>query len=291
MLGASLILTLGSACSSGAQEEGAPQGGAGAGSAGFPETAAGAPPAFGVGGEGGSAAGAAGAASDVGGEGSTANRAAVLPEGLLVEAHASGCSALELSALTLQSGSAGLELYAALKNVGSSAACSPAFSVSLFDRDEQPLAMGVGGLLVQSFYRLNDGSETLAACAAPGDSAMIAVRDLPADVRLEDVGRVEYWCNFWMLEATPVGGLRVQDVQRVERDGGVVYTAKLKNGLDVALAEPAVSVFQLDDAGRPLGVASASAEEVVPAGGSWELETEVVAERGVTQAAFPEHGP
>jgi hypothetical protein len=214
----------------------------------------------------------------------------IAPEGLEVTPHASGCGKLSLSALTLREGPSNTELYAALKNDGATPACSPAFSVNVIDKAEQSLAMGVGGLLVRHFYELANGSGTIAACVAPGDVTMIAISDLPADIALADVGRVEYWCNFWALEVVPIAGFSIGEVQTIARDAGVAYTGELANGFDVPVSEPSVAVFPLNRVGRPLGVAFGRGSSELPPGGSWSFETDVVGEAGVAQAAYPAGG-
>jgi len=216
--------------------------------------------------------------------------ALIAPEGLDVTAHASGCGKLSLLALTLRQGPSNGELYVALKNEGDTPACSPAFSVNVFDKAEQSLAMGVGGLLVQRFYRLADGSGTIAACVGPGDVTMLAITDLPVEVRLEEVGRVEYWCNFWALEVVPIEGFRISEVEVVTRDTGVAYTGALANGFDIAVSSPSVAVFPVNRAGRPLGVAFGRSSVELPAGGSWAFETNSVGEAGVAYAAYPAGG-
>jgi hypothetical protein len=223
--------------------------------------------------------------------GSTGDDARIAPEGLEVTPHPGGCGALNLIALTLRPGSSNGELYAALKNEGETPACSPAFSVELFDKTEQSVATGLAGLLVRRFYRLTDGSDTIAACVGPGDITMVAITDLPGDVALAEVARVEYWCNFWALDVVESGGISVKDVQPVARGGGVAYTGALANGFDVALSGPSVAVFPLNRAGRPLGMARATGALELRPGDSWNFETDTVSDAGVALAAYPAGGP
>lgn len=221
----------------------------------------------------------------------TNDDALIAPARLNVVARAGGCGVLEVVALTLREGPSHGELFAALKNEGASPACSPSFSVELFDEAEQPLAAGLGGVLVKRFYRLTDGSDTVAGCVGPGDVAMVAVTDLPADFALEDVGSVVYGCNFWMLDVSPIAGISIGDVRGVARDGGVAYTGVLVNGLDSALSRPSVAVFPLNSVGRPLGVAFGNGSVDVAPSGSWPFETDAVNEAGVASAAaYPAHG-
>ena len=212
------------------------------------------------------------------------------PTGLNVTARANGCGVLSMVALTLRRGTDNGELYAALKNDGASPACSPSFSVELLDKAEQPLATGLGGLLVHGFYRLKDGSNLVAGCVGPGDITMVAITDLPAELALEDVSRVIYGCNFWMLDVSPIDGISVSDVHVVMRGGGASYTGALVNGLDVPLSSPSVAVFPLNHVGRPLGVAFGIGAADVPPGDRWQFETSPVSEAGVDSAAYPAHG-
>jgi hypothetical protein len=217
--------------------------------------------------------------------------ARIVPLGLEVRPHAAGCSTLEVTALTLQAGPESTELYAALENRGDVIACSPSFTVELFDGADQSLAVSVGGLLVHRFYRLTDGSETLAACVAPGDVTMIALTDLPGELDLDQVRHVDYRCSYWSLDITPAGTVDVMNVRAVTREGGEAYTGTLKNRLSVALESPALAVFPVSRAGRPLGIARGNGSTAVPAGGTWDFETETTNASGADHTAFPTHGP
>lgn len=226
-----------------------------------------------------------------GSNGGTGDDALFAPASLQVTPHPGGCGVLELIALTLRAGPSNGELYAALKNEGSAPACSPAFSVQLFDETEQVLASGLAGLKVQRFYRTVDGSGNIAACVGPGDVSMVAITDLPADVALTNVARVEYWCNFWALDVVEGDGLRIDDVRAVARDGGVAYTGVLRNDFDVPLSSPGVAIFPLNRAGRPLGLARGESALALPPGGRWDFETETVSDVGVSFAAYAAGGP
>lgn len=219
------------------------------------------------------------------------SEALIFPERLGVSALAGKSGVFELTALTLQMGARGGELYAALRNDGDAPACSPALSVELFDRAEQSLAVGVGGLLLRRFYRLTDGSGSLAACAAPGDVSMVALTDLPADLVLADVDHVVYSLNYWNLGLAPLGDLSVTEVRSMARDGGVAYAGALVNGLDLALTKPAVAIFPVNRGGRPLGVAYGRGSDRVLPGESWHFETNVINQDGTGQAAYPAAGP
>lgn len=215
-----------------------------------------------------------------------------MPEGLDVAAKPGGCGPLGLVGFTLQRGPSSGEVYVALKNTGNGLACSPAFSIDLFDANQQFLATGVGGLLVQRFYRAADGSDSIAACLAPGDTTMVAITDLPSAMEIETVRHVVYWCNYWAVDdVTAVPGISITDVRALEREAGVAYTGALVNGLDVALRAPSVAIFPLNRVGRPLGVALGRGMDEVPPGGSWQFETSTVPDAGVARAAYPAAGP
>lgn len=202
-----------------------------------------------------------------------------------------GCGELALTGLTLRRGASGVELYVALRNGSDRPACSPAFSVELLDRSDQAVGTGLGGLLVKSFYRLDDGSGSIAACVAPGELTMAAITDLPAELVLEEVARLVYFCNFWQLEGSALPGLDIVDVRAATGDDGVVFTGSLVNRFDVALESPGVAIFPLDRDGRPLAIASSGAAPELPAGARWQFETSPVSEPFASHAAYPTHGP
>ena len=143
--------------------------------------------------------------------------ALIVPEGLTVTALAGGNGVLDVIALTLRKGPSSTELYAALRNDGDVPACSAAVSVELFDEAEQSLAAGISGLLTQHFYRLTDGSGTIAACVGPGDVTMAAVMDLPSDIAIEDVEYIVYRCPYFALDVVPIDGLSISHVKSVTR--------------------------------------------------------------------------
>jgi hypothetical protein len=217
--------------------------------------------------------------------------ASIVPEGLDVTALPGGNGVFNVIGLTLRPGPSHGELYVALRNDGQTPACSPAFSVELFDKAEQSVAAAVGGLLVRRFYRLTDGSDTIAACVAPGEVTMVAITDLPADMVIEDVSRVVYWCNYWVLDVVPGEGISIADVRTVAGAAGVAYAGTVVNGFDVPVSSPSVAIFPVNHVGRPLGVALGRGTAPVPPGGSWEFETSTVSDAGVAHAAYPASGP
>jgi hypothetical protein len=213
--------------------------------------------------------------------------ALIVPEGLSVTALAGGNGVLDVIALTLRNGPSHTELYAALRNDGDVPACDAALSVELFDTTEQSLAAGIGGLLTQHFYRLTDGSNSIAACVGPGDVTMAALTDLPSDIAIEEVGYVIYRCPYFALDVVPIDGLTISQVKSVTGSAGTAYTGRLVNGLDVAVSNPSVTVFPVNRVGRPLGSAAGSGSVEIPPGGSWAFETNTVGTPGVDHAAYP----
>lgn len=211
----------------------------------------------------------------------------IVPQGLSITALAGGNGVLDLIALTLREGPNNIEVYAALKNDGDVPACSAALSVELFDKTEQSLAAGISGLLTQHFYRLTDGSRSIAACVGPGDVTMAAVTDLPSEIAIEDVGYVVYRCPYFALDVVPIDGLTVSAVKGVTSSAGVSYTGTLVNELDVTVSHPSVTVFPVNRVGRPLGVAMGSGSVEIAPGGSWAFETNTVDASAADHFAYP----
>jgi hypothetical protein len=206
----------------------------------------------------------------------------IVPENLVVSALPGGNGVLNVTALSLQQGGQGLELYAALRNDGDTPACHAALSVELFDKSEQSLAAGITGLLSQHFYRLEDDSQTIATCIGPGDISMAAVLDLGSEIALEDVAHIVYRCPYFALGVQRIAGLAITRLKR-----GHTYSGTLENGLPLSLANPSVSVFPLARSGRPLGMSTASAETTLAPGQTWDFETTRTDLAAPDQVAFP----
>jgi hypothetical protein len=306
VLGAATLLPL--ACSSGAEEgdAGANGGKGGTPGAGGAGAEGGAPAADGgsrAGANGGSAgttgvggAGAAGAGSPDGGSdagGSTGGQdgddALIFPAGLEVTLEPGGAGVLDLYALTLRDGAAGLELYAALTNDGDVPACDAALQVTLYDTTGQPLGMFINGLDTMSFYlyTLPDASTTIAACAKPGEVAMTEIATMATDISVADVGQVVYDYRYFALDAVLVDGLTVTEVNTLTSGAGATYTGTVVNELDMAVTDPSIRVFPLNHVGRPLGVAKGGDASQVAPGDTWTFQTDTVDAPGVSCAAFP----
>jgi hypothetical protein len=198
-----------------------------------------------------------------------------------------GNGVFTLTALTLEDGPSGLELFAALKNDGATPACDAGLSVQLYDKSQQSVGAGVSGLATQDFYRINDGSGTRTSCVGPGSVAMAAVTDLASDAMAGDIGYVVYTTPYFALDVTPIVGLSVVDLVPVTGAAVTNFQGTFRNGLDVAVTDPSVSVFVLNHVGRPLGVATASGNAPVPSCGTWSFDTNAVSLGGTDAVAFP----
>jgi hypothetical protein len=238
-------------------------------------------------GTGTSGMGGGGTTSGAGGLGGLSGPdAPIVPEGLVVTALPGGNGVLDVIAFTLRRGPNGAEIYAAVKNTGEMHACSAALSVEIYDKADQSLAAGIGGLLTQHFFQLEDGSDAIAACLGPGDVSMVTITDLPSDVEVEDVATVVYRCPYFALAVRPIAGLSVRDVKTMAGSAGTAYTGTVVNGFDVSVSDPEVRVFPVNRARRPLGMASGSGTIEIPPGGSWVFETNVIDAVGIDYAAY-----
>lgn len=219
--------------------------------------------------------------------GSTGDDARVVPRGLAIDALPGGNGVLDVIALTLKASPGGAELYAALKNDGDVPACDAALSVELFDKTRSSVAAGIGAIFTRQFYRLNDGSGTIAACVGPGDVSMAAVTDLPSALSVDDLGTVVYRCPYFALDVVPLDALTIPRVTRVARAAETAYAGTLVNELDLAVSNPSVTVFPLSEVGRPLGVTVAKGKDAIPSGGSWAFETSSIQTTAASYAAYP----
>lgn len=225
------------------------------------------------------------------GAGQGADDALIVPPGLDVELQPGGAGVFDLTALTLRDGPGGLELYAAVRNVGDVPACDAALKVTLNDKNNQPLGMLINGLDTNRLYLypLPDGSTTVAACASPGDVSMTSILNMAPDVTVADVGSIVYYYVYFVLDGITLidPGLSIGDVQAVAGPGGTTYTGTVTNGLAMPVSNPSVRIFPLNRAGRPLDVAGADESSQIPAGGTWTFQTDTVDDPGVEYAAFP----
>lgn len=211
----------------------------------------------------------------------------IVPEGLTVKALEGGNGVLDVVALTLLKGENNVEVYAALKNVGDVPACDAAFSVELYDPNEQSLASGIGGLLVRHFYRLKDDAQKIVGCVGPGDVAMVAVTDLPAEIAVEDVGFIVYRCPYFALDVSPIAGLTIRDVRSISSSDGTAYEGTLVNGFDRTVRNPAVTVVPVNRVGRPLGIVTRDSTVELPPGEQWKFETNSIDAPGAGLIAYP----
>jgi len=224
--------------------------------------------------------------------GQNAADALIVPVGLDVIPLEGGNGVLDVIALTLRAGASATELYVALRNDGDVPACSAGVSVQLFDESGQSLAASITGLFSNHLYRLTDGSGTIVSCIAPGEIAMGAITDLPGDLVIDSVGSVVYQTPYFALEVAPVGGhLNVSGLKAVPTTGGATYTGTLVNGLEFAVSAPAVTVFPVNCAGRPLGVATASGSGDLAPRGTWSFQTSGVDMAGVDAVAYATASP
>lgn len=221
----------------------------------------------------------------------TGESAVVFPQHVNATAQPGSNSSFSLLALTLRQGSPFAELYAAVKNTGAVVACNPSFSVELRDASGRVVAAGISGVNVSRFYRLNDGSRTVAGCVPPGEQSMVAIRDLSLDCPIEEVRDVIYRSSDWFLDAAPIAGVHLAGVESVTRSNGIAYTGALVNDLDIDLAHPTVAVFPTNSVGRPLGVAYGASSQALPPGGTWRFETSTSSDNGIGYRAYPMGGP
>lgn len=218
---------------------------------------------------------------------SPAREAMVVPEGVRVLALPGGTGGLEVAAVTLHKVGTTTELLAALRNTGDAPACHAAFSVELFDGADQSLAAGITGLLTRQFYQRTDGSETIAACVAPGERTMAAITDLPPELAIDDVRSIVYRTPYFALDVEPIAGLRVEHIEKNTRNNQIAFTGTLKNSLEVSVDKPSVTIFPLTEAGRPVAVIQSSSDIHIPPDGEWHFETSPIDPPAADQLAFP----
>lgn len=295
-VGSALSVLAAFACSNGKGDDGVRTGGAG-GSAGAMAasggSALGGSAGLGLGGAsaGTAAVGQAGAGGSAGaaiagaGSGTNPDDALVWPESIEVMGLPGGHGSLEMFALTVRKGASYTEMYAALRNVGDRPVCDGALTIELYDKDGMSVAAGIGGLLTEHLYRLTDGSGSIAACVGAGEVTMASMLDLPPTLDLDNLGYAVYRNPYFGIPVDLIGTLSVSDIVPVTTDAGTSCTGTLRNGIDVAVANPTVMLFPVNRVGRPLGMMSGSGTVELAPGDTWSFQTssDVV---GVDYAAY-----
>jgi hypothetical protein len=193
---------------------------------------------------------------------------------------------LTLFASTLKDGPDGLELYAGICNDGEFPLCGAAIQIEFYDHADE--LIGTASSAVQSgrLYRFSQ-SPTPISCVAPGQTAMAAVTTLPEGLLLDDLKTLGHrFPAFQIDDAVLLPVVTMSDVEVFDRAPGAAFRGTLTNVADTPITDPVVSVFPVNDAGRPLGVATSGATVEIPAGGTWSFETSVVLQRGVDHLAF-----
>lgn len=195
--------------------------------------------------------------------------------------------ALSVYSWTLKGGPAGLELYAGICHKGEGTLCSVALQVEFYDQADQLIGSASGAVQSGRLFEFSQSPYPI-SCVVPGQTAMAALTSLPEGMALADVKSMGYrFPAFLIDDAVPLPGARVTSVEALSTAAGALFRGTLTNDSDSAISSPSVSVFPLNEVGRPLGNAvGAEALEIAP-GGTWEFETNVVAgDGGAHQIAF-----
>ena len=209
-----------------------------------------------------------------------------VPAGLPNTSSDTGGGWLTLVAFTLVQEAAAPALYVAVRNDGAAPACNVGMLTDFFDKAGYPVTSAGAAVWSRQTYRLDPDS--IFNCIDPGEIAMAASTNLPADLVIAELGSLRHsFPGFIVPDIVPIKGLTVSGVKTVTTGAGTVYSGTFTNGFDVAVSAPTVSVFPVNRVGRPLGMATSSTTTDLPPGGSLAFETSPVADPGVDQEAYP----
>jgi hypothetical protein len=118
---------------------------------------------------------------------------------------------------------------------------------------------------------------------------MAALRGLPEPLVVEDLARMEHRFPYFDVDVVSVDGeLSVNSVQTLASGSGFVYHGTVSNGFDVAVGGPSVTLFAVNQVGRPVGIATSTLPDGIPAGGNAPFETTALSDPGVGYVAFAE---
>jgi hypothetical protein len=195
-------------------------------------------------------------------------------------------------AATLTQGPLGLEFYGSLRNDGETAACSGAIGIELFDAADQTLGAFNGGLFGAQIYRIN-GLDQAVGCIDPHQVGMAGIVNIDESLTLDQVASVVYRFTYFNAEffedgLTALDSFTVTDLELVEEGANqVVFSGALANSLDALVKDPSVTIFQVNDVGRPLGMVSVSRTEDLTPGTTWNFRTSSIDGAVESQFAFP----
>ena len=199
-------------------------------------------------------------------------------------------SELTLVALTLRQTSAGAALLAAVRNDGPTPSCEAGLLTEFFDQSGATL--GSAGVTLQSthFYRAGgDAAENqLISCIAPSEIAMGAATDLPASLELTAIASLDHaFPAFTVGDPTEVDGVSVSHLASVTTASGRAYTGVLANESDVTTSSTSVSVFSLNEVGRPLESLTLAMPHALVPGESWSFQTDSSTVSAASAVAYP----
>ena len=194
---------------------------------------------------------------------------------------------LKLVASTLVQGPTAAALYAAVRNDGNAPSCEAGMMTDFIDKAGQTVVSVGTALYSKQLYRLD--ATTVISCIDPGQIAMAAATNLPAEIVIGELGSLTHtFPTFGGFDAlVPVAGFTVSQVATIAKGDGSAYTGTLSNGFDTTVSAPTVTIFPVNRVGRPLGAATASSTIDIPPGGSWSFETSAVSDLGVDYVAYP----
>jgi hypothetical protein len=197
---------------------------------------------------------------------------------------------LKVVAFTLQQGPNGPQLFAAVKNEGTTPSCNPGMVTEFFDKSGQSVASVGVALKTKQLYALD--SSTFVGCIDPGQVGMSASTTLPSAIVIEELGSLKHnFPTFGLDGIVPVAGFTVGQIQTVAVSGGSSFKGTFTNGLEVTVKDPNVTIFPVNRVGRPLGVATSSGTTELAPGGTWSFETSTVTDAGADQVAYPSAMP
>jgi hypothetical protein len=194
--------------------------------------------------------------------------------------------ALVLYASTLQLGNEGLELYAGICNDGGALLCSAAIQIEFYDQADQLIGTASGGVQSGQLYSFSESAAPV-FCVAPGQVAMAVVTDLPEGLLIDELKSLGHrFPAFQIDDAEPIRSVDVTELHVAQIAAGTVFEGTVTNDAATTVSDPAVSVFPVNAAGRPLGHAASTEVLHLLPGGTWSFQTSVVGDVGVTQFVF-----
>jgi hypothetical protein len=138
-------------------------------------------------------------------------------------------------------------------------------------------------------HRTESGTGDFVNCIGPDQVGITGDVALSSALDIAEVASLEFALEGLLMDdAVPAADIAVSGLTVTERFGSNAFSGTLHNDSSETVEDPRVTVFSLNDVGRPLGSGMAIELISMSPGGTWAFETTTVDDVGTDWVAFPQ---